>query len=105
MAEMRDDLKGRQLTFTEIAKLVGENWQNLSASEKEPFESQAQVAKDRYNRDLGEYKKTSEFRKYSEYLQDFKEKHSVPKIGTVIAPPPSSHALRTTAANRLAMNR
>jgi hypothetical protein len=79
---MRDDLKGRQLTFTEIAKLVGENWQNLSALEKEPFESQAQTAKERYNRDLAEYKKTVEYRKYLEYLQDFKEKHSTHKSGT-----------------------
>lgn len=73
---MRDDLKGRNLTFTEIAKLVGENWQSLSPTEKEPFESQAQKAKDKYNQDLTEYKKTPEYRNYMVYLQEFKAKHS-----------------------------
>jgi len=73
---MREDLKGRNLTFTEIAKLVGENWQNLSPLEKEPFETQAQTAKDRYNQDLQSYKKTSEYRKYMVYLRDFKAKHA-----------------------------
>lgn len=76
LLEMRDDLKGRNLTFTEIAKLVGENWQSLSPPEKEPFESQAQKAKDKYNQDLTEYKKTPEYKKYTGYLQEFKAKHS-----------------------------
>ncbi len=73
---MRDDLKGRNLTFTEIAKLVGEHWQNLSVVEKEPFESQAQTAKDRYNNQLAEYKKTPQYKRYQEYLEDFKSRYA-----------------------------
>ncbi|CAJ2501082.1 Uu.00g039350.m01.CDS01 [Anthostomella pinea] len=75
--KMREDLKGQNLTFTEIAKLVGENWQNLNRAEKEPFERQAHQAKDRYNRDLAEYKKTPEFRKYSEYLNEFRKRQAL----------------------------
>jgi hypothetical protein len=71
---MRDDLKGQNLTFTEIAKLVGENWQNLSPIEKETVETQALNAKEKYNQELAEYKKTNEFNKYSQYLHDFKQK-------------------------------
>lgn len=74
--KMRDDLKGRNLTFTEIAKLVGENWQSLSPVEKEPFEKQALHAKERYSRDLTEYKTTSEYRAYTKYLHDFKQKQA-----------------------------
>lgn len=74
--KMREDLKDRNLTFTEIAKLVGDNWQNLSPGEKEPFETQAQKAKDKYTRALAEYKKTPEYRKYMVYLAEFKAKHS-----------------------------
>jgi len=74
--KMREELKGRNLTFTEIAKLVGENWQNLSQHEKEPFESEAQAIKDKYHRDLAEYKKTPQYRQYNAYLQEFKAKHS-----------------------------
>ncbi|KAI1253075.1 hypothetical protein MGN70_005283 [Eutypa lata] len=74
--KMREDLKGRNLTFTEIAKLVGENWQNLTRAEKEPFETQAQEAKENYNRDLTEYKKTESYRKYNEYLHEFRKRQA-----------------------------
>jgi hypothetical protein len=79
--KMREELKGRNLSFTEIAKLVGENWQNLTSAEKEPFESQAQAIKDKYLSDLSEYKKTPEYRKYMSYLQEFKAKHASPSQG------------------------
>ncbi|KAI1504384.1 hypothetical protein F5X99DRAFT_38288 [Biscogniauxia marginata] len=75
--KMREDLKGQNLTFTEIAKLVGENWQNLDRVEKEPFERQAQEAKEKYNRDLAEYKKTPEFRKYNDYLHEFRKRQAI----------------------------
>ncbi|KFY24958.1 hypothetical protein V491_01958, partial [Pseudogymnoascus sp. VKM F-3775] len=72
--KMREDLKGRSLSFTEIAKLVGENWQNLSPSEKEPYEQQAFAAKEKYTIELAEYRKTESHRAYSEYLIEFKAK-------------------------------
>lgn len=72
---MRDDLKGQNLTFTEIAKLVGEHWQGLTQAEKEPFERQAQTAKEKYLHDQAVYKQTSEYKKYQQYLQEFKAKH------------------------------
>ncbi|KAI0428800.1 hypothetical protein F5Y09DRAFT_332303 [Xylaria sp. FL1042] len=74
--KMREDLKGQNLTFTEIAKLVGENWQNLSRAEKEPFEKQANEAKEKYNQMLSEYKKTSECKKYNEYLLEFRKRQA-----------------------------
>ncbi|KAK1843326.1 hmg box protein [Colletotrichum chrysophilum] len=74
--KMRDELKGRNLTFTEIAKLVGEHWQNLTPAEKEPYETSALKAKEKYNHDLAEYKKTPEFRKYTAYLADFKARQA-----------------------------
>jgi hypothetical protein len=89
---MRDELKGRNLTFTEIAKLVGENWQNLSQTEKEPFESQAQAIKDKYHSDLAEYKKTPHYKQYAAYLQEFKAKHAAQSQGTY-----SGHCCSTRA--------
>lgn len=74
--EMREDLRSQNLSFTEIAKLVGENWQNLEAVEKESYESQANADKEKYHRDLMEYKKTADYRKYMQYLQEFKEKQA-----------------------------
>lgn len=73
---MREDLKSQNLSFTEIAKLVGENWQSLAPGEKEAYESQANSDKEKYHRDLMEYKKTSEYKKYMQYLQEFKEKQA-----------------------------
>lgn len=79
--KMRDELKGRNLSFTEIAKLVGENWQNLIPGEKEPYEQQASFAKEKYNNELTEYKKTENYKEYSQYLAEFKAKHSTTQQG------------------------
>ena len=76
LAEMRDKLKGQDLSFTEIAKIVGESWQVLSVQEKEPCERQAQALKEKYYTNLTEYKKTPQYALYQEYLADFKAKHS-----------------------------
>lgn len=78
---MRDDIKHHNLTFTEIAKLVGENWQSLPPAEKEAYESQANVAKEKYHRDLAEYKKTPQYRKYAHYLGEFKERQAKQNSG------------------------
>ncbi|KAH6704351.1 hypothetical protein BKA61DRAFT_636108 [Leptodontidium sp. MPI-SDFR-AT-0119] len=77
--KMREELKGRNLSFTEIAKLVGENWRNLSPAEKEPFDQQAFLAKERYNNELAEYKKTDSYEEYLRYLAEFKARHSAPQ--------------------------
>ena len=103
---MREELKGRNLSFTEIAKLVGENWQNLNAAEKEPYESQAQSIKEKFLRDLAEYKKTPDYKKYMAYLQDFKAKHSspshgmCPQIGSIVPTPSKSSPPNTWSQRR-----
>ncbi|KAK4986042.1 hypothetical protein LTR50_005565 [Elasticomyces elasticus] len=73
---MREVLKGQDLSFTDIAKLVGERWQDLAPDAKEPCERQAQAAKERYYAALAEYKKTPEYARYQAYLADFKLKHA-----------------------------
>ncbi|KAH8675751.1 hypothetical protein BX600DRAFT_507961 [Xylariales sp. PMI_506] len=75
--KMREDLKGQNLSFTEIAKLVGENWQSLDRAEKDPYETQAQEAKERYNREISEYKKTDNYRRYTEYLHGFRKRQAL----------------------------
>lgn len=90
---MREDLKGQNLTFTEIAKLVGEHWQGLPQAEKEPYERQAQAAKEKYNQDLTEYKKTPEYKRYTQYLQDFKAKHATNTQGETMFLPMVSNCL------------
>ena len=69
---MREQLKGRNLSFTEIAKLVGENWQSLQPHEKDPYEQKAFAAKEKFNNELAEYKKTNHYKEYQQYLAEFK---------------------------------
>lgn len=77
--KLRESLKGdRSLTFTEIAKLVGEHWQNLSLPEREVYEGQARQSKERYYREMAVYKETPEYRKYMKYLDEFNDKQSKP---------------------------
>jgi hypothetical protein len=62
------------LSFTEIAKLVGERWKVLAPEDKESYEYQASAAKDKFNAEFEEYKKTENYRDYIKYLVAFKSK-------------------------------
>ena len=73
--KIRDDVRGQNMSFTDIAKLVGDRWQKLAPAEKEPYETQAATAKEKYNAELAEYKKTDSYREYMRYLGEFKAKH------------------------------
>ncbi|RKF80586.1 putative hmg box protein [Golovinomyces cichoracearum] len=80
---LREEIRGQNLSFSEIAKYVGERWQNLSPAEKENLEQQAFKAKEKYNKELMEYKKTDLYKEYAKYLADFKAKHSCRNPGVV----------------------
>ncbi|CCX34102.1 Similar to Non-histone chromosomal protein 6A; acc. no. P11632 [Pyronema omphalodes CBS 100304] len=71
---VRDSLKGQPLSFTDIAKLVGERWKVLAPEHKQSYEHEAQIAKERFNAELEEYKKTDQYRQYLEYLTEFRKK-------------------------------
>ncbi|EXJ96071.1 hypothetical protein A1O1_01197 [Capronia coronata CBS 617.96] len=73
--KVREEVKDQNLSFTQIAKLVGDRWQKLDPAGKEPFESQANAAKERYNIQLSTYRKTEAYKEYMQYLADFKSKH------------------------------
>lgn len=77
--QMRENLKGQELSFTEIAKVVGERWQVLSADAREACERQANTAKEKFYTELAEYKKTPQYELYQRYLEEFKAKHAAPQ--------------------------
>ncbi|KAL1595857.1 hypothetical protein SLS60_009547 [Paraconiothyrium brasiliense] len=85
--QVRETLKGQDLSFTEIAKIVGERWQVLPADSREACERQANSAKEKYYAELAEYKKTSEYELYQKYLEEFKAKHAAPPKGKSFHPP------------------
>ncbi|KFY99631.1 hypothetical protein V500_01332, partial [Pseudogymnoascus sp. VKM F-4518 (FW-2643)] len=72
--KIREDLKVKSLSFTEIAKLVGKKWQHLTPSEKEPYEQQGFAAKEKFTIELAEYRKTKSYKTYLEYLLEFNAK-------------------------------
>ena len=76
--KVREEVKEQNLSFTKIAKLVGDRWQKLDPTGKEPYEAQANAAKERYNIQLSAYKKTDASKEYAQYLADFKAKHGGP---------------------------
>ena len=69
-------MKPESLSFTAIAKKVGERWQDISAEEKEPYESGAAAAKEKYHAQMTGYKTTKSYRDYQQYLAEFEAKHA-----------------------------
>jgi hypothetical protein len=61
---------------------VGERWQVLPPEVKEACEQQANLAKEKYNAELAEYRKTSQFAEYQDYLVEFKAKYGQTRTGT-----------------------
>ncbi|KAG1444562.1 hypothetical protein G6F55_012278 [Rhizopus delemar] len=70
----RAQLKDHNLSFSDIAKIVGDRWKNLCAREKQLYERNAMRAKDEYMDAFNKYKQTQEYRDYQAYLTDFKSK-------------------------------
>ena len=72
---MREQLKGQELSFTDMAKVVGEKWQLLSADSRELYEKRAGTMKETYNTEFTSYKKTERYAQYQDYLAEFKAKN------------------------------
>lgn len=71
-ADVRETLKGESIDFTAMAKTVGARWQSLPPAEREKYAQRANENKEQYNNELAEYRKTSDFINYRQYLADFK---------------------------------
>lgn len=74
--KVRDELKDRNLAFTDMAKIVGDRWKTISPKEKDEIESTAARAKEEYLSALAKYKTTDQFKRYQEYLKEFKDKEN-----------------------------
>ncbi|KAI8079109.1 uncharacterized protein B0P05DRAFT_587326 [Gilbertella persicaria] len=70
--DARSRLKHHNMTFIEMAKLVGDQWKNLDNKEKQAYERTAMKAKDEYLDVLHAYKQTDQYKDYQKYLNSFK---------------------------------
>ncbi|KAI9821035.1 MAG: hypothetical protein M1827_003768 [Pycnora praestabilis] len=72
---VRRELQGQNVSFVNIAKMVGERWQAISPEEKEYWQSQASAAKELHDTEFAEYRKTDDYKQYMSYLADFEKKN------------------------------
>lgn len=86
--EVRQDLKGKDLSFVEIAKAVGKRWQLLPPEEKATRENKSQVMKDSYYAQLDKYKNTQQYADYQKYLVNFRAEHECRSSGKPKIPTP-----------------
>lgn len=60
--DARAQLKDHNMTFVEIAKLVGDQWKNLGLNQKQTYERTAMRAKDKYISALNAYRQTEDYK-------------------------------------------
>jgi hypothetical protein len=69
----QDPTLGRS-SFTDIAKETAKRWRALSHEERvNTWEAHVNDELEKYNEELGFYKKTEEYRNYQTYLEEFKQ--------------------------------
>lgn len=79
--QLRTDPSVSQLSFVDIAREVGRRWQELPTDQKRSWESSAARAMQEFEAQMDEYKKTDTFRKYQQYMNEFKAQQSQPSRG------------------------
>ncbi|CEJ05321.1 hypothetical protein RMCBS344292_19264 [Rhizopus microsporus] len=70
--DVRAELKQQNKSFTDLAKIIGDRWKSISPDEKEFYETNALKAREEYLRQIEEYQKTDNYKKYQQYLSEFK---------------------------------
>ncbi|RCH82624.1 hypothetical protein CU098_000971, partial [Rhizopus stolonifer] len=75
--DIRAELKQQNKSFTDLAKIIGDRWKNISANEKEIYELGAQKAKELYAKQVDAYQQTESFQCYQKYLSEFKSQNEV----------------------------
>ncbi|KAL5552367.1 hypothetical protein UlMin_002543 [Ulmus minor] len=58
--ERRADLVAEKKSVTEISKITGEEWKNMSEEQKRPYEEEAKKNKEKYMEEMGVYKQKKE---------------------------------------------
>ncbi|KAG2210941.1 hypothetical protein INT47_000098, partial [Mucor saturninus] len=70
--DVRAELKQQNKSFTDLAKIIGDRWKNITPEEKELYEVNALRSREDYLKQMEEYHKTESYRKYQQYISDFK---------------------------------
>lgn len=81
LAEMRKQYQDRNLSFSDLAKQIGQDWQNCPAELRDSYLSNAMKEKEAYDTAMARYKTTDTYREYQEYLADFRNRAQQKKAG------------------------
>ncbi|RIA87146.1 hypothetical protein C1645_777912 [Glomus cerebriforme] len=73
--KVREEYAGQTISFPDMAKIVGDRWKNVRPEVKEAIENEAAKKKEEYQAEMAVYKTTESWKKYQEYLKEFKEKY------------------------------
>jgi hypothetical protein len=79
--DIREEVKGQDLSFTEIAQLVGRRWQLLAPDTRQALEKEADVAREKYIAAVTDYRMTPQYAQYRRYLADFNAKNTASSPG------------------------
>jgi hypothetical protein len=60
--DVRAELKQQNKSFTDLAKIIGDRWKNISSEEKEQYETNALRAREDYLQKIEEYQKTDSYK-------------------------------------------
>jgi hypothetical protein len=60
--DVRAELKQQNKSFTDLAKIIGDRWKNITREEKELYETGALRAREEYLKKIEEYQKTDSFK-------------------------------------------
>ncbi|KAL7752856.1 hypothetical protein RI367_001859 [Sorochytrium milnesiophthora] len=69
--EVRAELKDSSLSFSDLAKIVGDRWKMMDPLEKKHREEAASRSKAEYHLQMQRYKQTSQYKQYQAYLAEF----------------------------------
>lgn len=75
--KVRAELKDQNMSFVDLAKIVGDRWKAISPEEKEHYEQTAAREKEDYQAALSRYEQTDDHKAYQQYLSEFKSKQEV----------------------------
>merc|ERR1712034_117485 len=76
--EKREEIKAslENPTMATVSKKMGEMWKNLTPEEHAYYAEKNKEQKERYGREMAEYKKTENYRKHQEILRKFQKQKS-----------------------------
>lgn len=77
---MRLVAANNEMTFTEIAKLVGRQWQALPTNVRESYKVRAEAGKKRYDTEVAEYVGTPEYHAYQRYVAGFQDQQAKEQV-------------------------